>query len=140
MPVDVKDTDGGLGVVITGTGMVTGDEYTRALLPHLAQAPEQFAQYHYSLSDYSAVTEVEIPNSAVDEVARYCVAAATSNPEVVVAMVTNPGLPYGLARMWELLTDSLPWESMVFTEREEAEAWIRQRVRQRFGLENIGFS
>jgi len=139
VPVEVRDVNGGQGVVITGTGVITEADYIEAMIPHLTQDEDKFSQYRYSLSDYTGATQVDVPNHAVERVAQYCEYAARGNPLPVVATVAGSGLPFGLTRMWEILVDTLPWETMSFTDRDDAEAWLRMRVKQKFGLDDISF-
>ena len=46
----------------------------------------------------------------------------------------NRDLTYGLARMTEMLIDVTGWESKVFRNREDAEAWIKERVKEKYGI------
>jgi hypothetical protein len=41
--------------------------------------------------------------------------------------------------MWEILTEDTAWETMAFEEKEDAESWIKERARARFGLEDLTF-
>ena len=44
-------------------------------------------------------------------------------------------LGYGLSRMWEVLSDQSGWEMQIFRSRAEAERWIQQRAKQKFGID-----
>ena len=60
MPIEMRDLGGGIGVIITGQGVVSDEEWVDALVKHLTQDEDKFKKYRYSLSDYTAVTEIEL--------------------------------------------------------------------------------
>ena len=85
MPIEVKEVNGGLGVTITARGVVTDAEYLDALGKHLTTDQETLKTYRYSLSDYTAVTKVDISAEAIRVVASLCTRAAKINPDPVIA-------------------------------------------------------
>jgi hypothetical protein len=42
--------------------------------------------------------------------------------------------------MWEVLTNNTKWEKMVFRDRSDAEAWIRKRIEEKYGIDNLTFN
>ena len=140
MPIEMKDADNGLGVIITGHGAVTENEYVSVFTKHLTQDREKFKNYRYSLLDWTAVTEVGVSTKAIDHVAQLCSEAIKLNPDPVVAHVADQKLTFGLSRMWEMLVGEPRWETMVFRAREESEVWIKQRIMEKYGLKNLTLS
>jgi hypothetical protein len=62
-------------------------------------------------------------------------------PELVTAVVVPSDFGFGMARMWEILTERPGWSTRAFRSRAEAEAWLRDEVRRKFALElpkNLG--
>jgi len=110
------------------------------LKEHLTQDEEKFKKYRYSLSDYTATTEFDVSNESVELIAKYCQKASIVNPEAVVAIVANQDLIYGLARMWEMLSYKTEWEKMVLRNREDAEAWIKERVKGKYGIGDLSLA
>ena len=139
MPIEIKDSDNGLGVVITGRGIVTEDEYLELFKEHLAQAGDQFKKYRYSLNDWTEVSAVEVTSDAIAQIAELCKQAAKINPDPVVAHVAARDITFGLARMWENLAYETKWEIMIFRQREDAEEWIRQIVKEKYGIIGLTF-
>ena len=139
MPIEIKDLDGGRGTLIFGKEVLTGEEYLRALEDHLTSDKEKFKKYRYCLSDYTAVTEAEIPSGDIELMAEMCVEAAAVNPDVVVGVITDDDLLYGLSRMWEILIDNTTWETMVFRNRKDAFAWVEKRVKEKHGIDDLTF-
>jgi len=61
--------------------------------------------------------------------------AAIAQPGALLAVASPGDLGYGLSRIWEVLMEQVGWETMTFRSRAEAEAWIRQRAKLKFGLD-----
>ena len=125
MPIDIKDLDNEQGVIILGYGILTGKEYINALKSHLSQSDAKFKKYRYSLSDYTKVTQLDVSSSDVGLVAKLCEKASVTNPNIVVAVVADNDITFGMSRMWEILSDKTNWGIMVFRKREDAEKWIK---------------
>ncbi len=140
MPVEVKDVDGGLGNIIVYRGVVTKEEYLDALIKHLTQDKEKFKQYRYSLNDAMAISEITLSVEEISLVANYCKSAASVNKNAIVATVVKQDFVYGLARMSDLLRDETGWKSEVFRNMNEAKAWIRKMVSERFGIKDLTFT
>lgn len=140
MPIEIIDLDEGKGNILIGSGIFTGKEYIDALKIHLEQDGEKFNKYKYSLTDLTAVTELkEWPNSVVDESVYLCKQASQINLDAVIAIVAIEDFPFGLSRMWEILMDETDWEIMVFRNRDEAEDWIEQRAKEKYGIDDLTF-
>ncbi len=139
MPIEMKDADNGLGVIFTGRGVITENEYAESYTKHLTQDREKFKNYRYGLNDWTAVTKVEVSTQAIDEIARLCNEALKINPHPVVAHVADKNITFGLSRMWEMLLGVTKWETMVFRSRDEAEAWIKKKVIEKYGIDYLSF-
>lgn len=137
MPINIRDVDGGLGVLITATGILTDDEFTKAIRQHLAQDQEKYRRYRFCLADYSGVTEDHVSSHTIRAVASMCKSAADVNPKIVVADVAKRNLEYGLSRMWEILCDETAWETRTFRSSGEARKWITGRVKERWNITDI---
>ena len=137
MPIKIKDCDGGIGVRLVFRGIVSDQEYLESLKRHLTQDNEKFKKYRYSLTDLSALTEARVTNETIQHVAYFCEEASKINPNPVVVLFTDNDLFYGLSRMFESLVANTNWETMVFRSKNEAVEWIRERVREKFGIDNL---
>jgi hypothetical protein len=139
MPIEIRDLGGGIGSIIIARGIVTDEEFVKAFKKHLKQKKEKFIKYRYTLLDWTAVSIIAVTRKGVELVANYCINSSTVNPDVVIAQVADNDLVFGLARMWEMLSDTTKWEIMVFRNREEAEDWIKKRVEEKYGIEDVTF-
>ena len=140
MPIEMKDADNGLGIIVTGRGVITENEYVGSYTRHLTQDRDKLKNYRYNLNDWTAVTKVEVSTKAINQIAQLCSDAMKINPDAVVAHVADKQITFGLSRMWEMLLEKPTWETMVFKSREVAEAWIKKRITERYGLNDLTFS
>ena len=85
------------------------------------------------------MTDVEVSSNTIDQIAQLCKNSAKINPYFVVAHVGEKDITFGLSRMWEILSDNTKWEIMVFRNREDAEAWIRKKVKEQYGIGDLTF-
>ena len=137
MPIEVRDLDEGLGIFVLGTGSVSDEEYINAHKSYLTQDNDKLKKYRYSLSDYAGVTQANTSTQAITTIANLCKKASRVNPNAVVAVVANKDLIYGLARMSQTLMDETGWEHEVFRNREDAESWIKKRVKEKYGIVDL---
>ena len=64
--------------------------------------------------------------------------AAKINPDIVIALVTEKIRAHGLSQIWKAYMDETEWESKTFSSRDEAILWIKQRVKEKFGIDVTG--
>lgn len=109
---------------------------------HLQQDEEKYKEYRYSLTDLTAVTQVEeVSTSDIHMSVNLCKQSAKINPDAIVAIVANKDILFGLSRMWEILMDGKTgWDIMVFKTRDTAETWIKEKAKEKFGIENLQFN
>lgn len=137
MPLTIQDLDGGLGVGIVGEGVLTDGEFTEVLEGHLTQPEEIFKRHRYTIADWSGVTEIEVASESVVRIAVLSRQAARKNPHIVVASVAGTDLSFGLTRMWEAQLGGIPWKTKTFRVRDDALEWIREKVKDLYGIEDL---
>jgi len=102
-------------------------------------------KYKYILIDHTALTKMDITNETVEFIAGLCAGTSKVNPDSIVAMVTdvtigaNIDLINRISRMYELFIHRSCWETMVFRTKSEAVRWIREKVRDKFGIDDLIF-
>lgn len=139
MPLLIKDLDNGIGSLIIGSGVITREEYVTVLKKHLTEDLDKFRKYRYNIADYTSASRVEVLAEDIRMIANLSKEAAKLNSEAIVARVAPIDLIFGLSRMAQVFLDETGWEIMVFRARDEAEAWIRKRAMEKFGIENLRF-
>lgn len=136
MAIDLKRTEDQCGVIITYSDFLSDDEYKRKMLDHFAEDIEIFSSYRYSISDFLALDKLDVTTDTIALIARHAEQAARRNPDVVIALVANQDLVFGLSRMWASMAMDLPWEINTFRNREDADAWVREQLKARFDIHN----
>ena len=140
MPMEITDLDGGRGNLISGTGVVTEEEYVETFKRHLSQNLDKFKRYRYSICDYTNVTDTNVSTAAITLISNLCEKAAAVNPAAVVAVVASQDWIYGLARMGQSLMYGVGWEQMAFRCRVDAEVWVKERVQEKYGITDLSFA
>jgi hypothetical protein len=126
--------DNGKGVLYVCAGLVTGQELIDAnglIFSH----DEQLKRLRYAVMDQTGIQSVDLVFDDLKSIEKANRQAATTNPDLVVAIVVHKTLPAALTRVWDLRTSDMPWEKKVFEGKEEAYAWLKGVVRERFGME-----
>ena len=133
MPIEVKYLDAGKGVVLTASGIVTGEDFIEAsneiFSRDLAAEP-----YLYAVVDFDGSNGTNISTSQLREIANRDLLASRYLPKGVVGIYANNDLPFALARIWQILVESSGWETRIFRSRPEAVSWVKQRVVDKFGV------
>lgn len=139
MPINIFDLDNGIGCNIVANGIVEDLEYVSALKKHLSQNPNKLQKYTYTITDFSAVEDVEISTESIKLVAELCKDITKFLPETLVALVAEEDFMFGLSRMWEMWADETNWEIQVFREKNSAIDWLKYRINEKFGIRNLTF-
>ncbi len=139
MPITIQDVDGGRGVLIRGEGVVEREQFLAAFQKHLCEDQEALSRVVFSLSDYTAVTALDVLGRDVDQIAVWIRDAAPVLRDPVIAFAAPQDLVFGLARMWEIMTDQMDLPVRVFRSRREAEDWISLEALRRHGIDDIRF-
>ena len=143
MPIVIQDADGGIGHIIVTKGTITGKELVDSLQVHAGHEQEKFKNYKYILIDHTALTKVDISNEAFEFIAGLWSDFSSVHPDSVAAMVTNVGIGADIdlinriSRMHELFIHRSHWETLVFRTRIEAVRWIKEKVRDKFGIQKL---
>jgi hypothetical protein len=140
MPVEIYDCDDGLGHYIVVRGAASVEEYVDAFKRHLEQDEEKFKKYMFCLCDYRGIKQFDLSSPMVQQLADMSVRAMEINSDAIVALVADQDLYFGLSRMFEALVFDKGWETYVFRSKEKALDWIRERVKEKFGIDNLTFN
>lgn len=145
MPIEIKDCDGGIGNIIESREVVTDQELIDSLKRHLTHDKEKFKKYKYILYDHTALTKMDITNETVEFIAELIAETSRVNPDSIVAMVTNVTIGASIdlinriSRLHELFIYRSFWETMLFRTKPQAVRWIREKVRDKFGIDDLTF-
>ena len=135
MAITIRPLDGGLGVLEVGSGAVDGLQILQAEAGFLTD--ELKRSIRYWLTDFSGIEASRTTSEQIIELVESQAERESAMPDVVVAIVARLEVTFGMTRMWQLRMDARGtlWETRVFRTRPEAEDWLRERMREKHGVE-----
>jgi hypothetical protein len=135
MPVDLEFIHRGVGLLYLCDDPLTGREMSEAN-ERLLASPEEVRGVRFALVDMRRITALE---ASTDELRAFAEQdrriAAFASTGLLVAVVAEQLLAYGLTRMWEAFAIEIGWETQAFRAGAAAEAWIRTRLKEKFDIE-----
>jgi hypothetical protein len=117
----------GHGLLLVGFGRLTGKEVLDAKKA-LAAEEDRFRQIAFALVVFRDVTELDVTIGQVRELAEIDKQLARLAPDVAVAVVAPGDEAFGLARMWQALTETTGWQTEVFRTQKEAASWLGRKT------------
>lgn len=106
-------------------------ETKRALATRFADG----VSWLFIIVDLSEATSMDAQTSEIETlVAQDRILAALTRSGLPFAVIAPHDSYFGVARMWQAICDDIDWEIKIFRGRALAEAWIRDRVAQKFGV------
>jgi hypothetical protein len=145
VPVDIQDCDGGIGIIIAFRGMATDQDLIDSLKNHLSHDNDKFRKYKYILIDSTDLTKVVFTNETVEFISGQLSGDARVNPDpvvavvVYVAMTANTDLLNGVSIIHQLFFNRSCWKRTIFRTRIEAIRWIRKKLKDKFGIDDLKF-
>jgi len=145
MPIEIKDCDDDLGNIIESRAMVTDQELISSIEWHLTDDKNNFKNYKYILIDQTELTKLDITDETVELISGLIADISKANPDPVVAMVAyvtygaNIDLINRISRLHELFIYRSCWETRLFRTKPRAVKWIRERVSDKFGIDDLTF-
>jgi hypothetical protein len=145
MPITIKECDDGIGLIIESRGTVTDQELIDSLERYLTKDKEKFKTYKYILIDQTALTTLDISDATIDHISGLFADVSSINPDSIVAMVAyvsygaNIDLINRISQMRKLFINQSCWESLQFKTRPQAVRWIKEKVNEKFGIDDLSF-
>ncbi len=134
MPIELKFLDNGAGVLYHFKGLVTGKEIIE-INEEVFSSPESLKRLKYGVIDQTQIDSLNVSTADLLIIARQDSLAADVNSEAVVALIAALDLAFGLSRMWETITENIPWQKKVFRSKDEAYEWTRAKIREKFSID-----
>ena len=127
MPIVLTEIENGIGVALTCSGIVTGQEMIEANMVLLSMGT-RVRDWRFCVVDHTAVQSVDYSPEDVQITADLDHAIALNTRKgMLVAIVAPSDVQFGFAQMWRDLARRTGWETMVVRTREQAEEWIRTK-------------
>jgi len=119
-----------------GEGIVTGEDVINAN-KEIFSSEEKMKNFKYGFIDYSNAFHFDASGDDAKIIADQDMEASKFIPDAILAILAREDLVFGLNRMWEMIAENagLQWETMVFRDREKAEAWTKDRIRDKFSID-----
>jgi len=132
--VNLKYLDNYQGVIFSCYGVSTGEELKEALRRVVKK--ESLENLKYALIDQTAVTSyVRTASDTIDFVNIQKYMGISVPDDAIVAVVAPSTLGYSLASVWEMKVSEVGWVTKIFKTKEEAEVWIRAKMKDQFDIE-----
>lgn len=98
------------------------------------RAHEDFYEEHWDayveadrhLADYRGVDLTHMESDHIRTLASRNVEIAEVRPPLQIAVLVDPGVAYGFARMWEQYAFETGWPLKLFTDEDAAWAWLQE--------------
>ena len=126
MPVRIHYREDGIGLELTASGVLTGHEVFE--MNKELYSGELLKRQRYQLVDCLDVGEFLVTPGQARKLAEQDLAAAKMNPDMVIAVIADNDLGFGMSRMWESFVDRGTLRTRVFRDRESAEEWLESVV------------
>ena len=134
MPAEIKFFDRGIGILLKGEGLVTGQELINCLTE--IYSSEKIAKnLKYSIVDFTSIESMEVSKSEIEAIAEIHKNAEKISPDRVVAVAASKDIAFGLSRVWDANIGENQWERTIVRSRDEAESWVKEKVKSKFSID-----
>jgi len=115
---------------MVGKGIVSGKEICNSL--NEIYSGEILLRQKYQIWYFIDVEKFDFPKNDFIRMVDKDMKASKINPNIIVAVVGNEDLIYGIARMWEIHMEvrESGFETMTFRKKEDAEVWISKKLNE----------
>jgi hypothetical protein len=128
MPIQIKYINGGIGVEFIASGVVTGTDIIAANKEIYRE--ENLLIQRYQIVDRTQCTEYEVSTKEIRIIAEQDIAAATINPNIIIAFISKTDLQYGISRMYQAYVGDSGFLTGLFRDRKSAEEWIKTQLKK----------
>ena len=128
MPIQKKYRDGGIGVEFIGSGIVTGADIIAA--NKKIYSNKDFSKQRYKIVDRTNCTGYKVSTEEIRIIAEQDKAAAKTNPNIIIALISTTDLQYGISRMYQAYVRDIGFLTEVFRDRKSAEEWIKNQLKK----------
>jgi len=128
MPIQIKYIEGGLGVEFIGSDVVTGTDIIEANKEIYSN--ENFSRQRYQIVDRTNCAEFQVSNEEIRIIAEQDKAAAKTNPNIIIALISKTDLQYGISRVYHALVGDSGFLTEIFRDRKNAEEWIEKQLKK----------
>ena len=118
------------GIIIRVEGLISGNEIKKAN-DIIYESPDKIKKIKYQICDLTIASDFSASESDIRAISNQDKKASEINPNMLIAVVGEKDVIFGLARMWEAFSYDSPFETMVFRKMEDAQQWIREKLHKK---------
>ena len=128
MPIEFSFRQDDQYSVATWSGKITDEEMMRAYMDYY-----ESDHWHSGLSEFADLGDADFSAVTTEGIRRFASAVLSKLGEIgaaptIGAVYAPKPLPFGMARMYGLLTEESPENTRIFKERQDAENWLHQEI------------
>ncbi len=121
-----------VGIIHTWSDIITGNDILSLLKPMFSK--HTFNEYKYWVTDFTGVTEFAISSDEIRSVVDLDKQAEKVNPNIIIIVIASKDNIFGLSRMWQIMADEISWETLVVRTKEEADDFLKKRLKEKFNI------
>jgi hypothetical protein len=122
------------GAVIRSAGEFHIDEMIEAKRDVAKKYPDG-VPWLFVVVDLSEVTSLNAQTAEVERlVEQDRLLAVLTRPELPFAVIAPQDSYFGMARMWQSISDGVGWDTQIFRDRIKTEVWIREQVQKKYNV------
>ncbi len=128
MAIQINYLDDGIGIEIVASDVVTGAEIIEAHKEIYNK--KNLQKQRYQIIDRSLCKEYLVSPEEVKKIAAIDKAASRNNPDIIIALISPSSLQFGMSRMWQAYVEDSGFSTEVFHDRESAEKWLKEQLKE----------
>jgi len=129
MPIEIQYLPDG-GVFLKGTGIVKASDIIE-MNEKLYATEDKIVNISYQLCDLTNIEDYSITTEEIKTLAEQDIKASALNKSMIIAVVGEKDVIYGLLRMWQSFSSSAYITSKVFRNLGDAKKWIEDQLHNR---------
>ena len=126
MTVQVKYLENGIGIEISESGTVTGEEVIEAHKEIYNE--DNFKKRKYKIVDRTDCTKYQVYPEDIVKIAEIDDEASRINPNFIIAVISTTSLQHGMTRMWQAYMKNDAFITKNFPDRTSADNWINSYI------------
>lgn len=127
MPLKIELIDNGLGAYLHAKGSLKAEDYYIPIMEHLSRPDEELKKIIYMITDYRAVTKIEINLGYVSKIAKKANAVSKINSDLIKASIATNDVVYGMIKMFGALAKFTGWTMSSFRNKKDADEWVQKK-------------
>lgn len=126
MPINTVYADDRRGVLLEYSGAIESSELVQAFRDIVHD--KSFNQLLYFICNRTGSDQIDISSEYIHQLANISRIHSRKNPELLFALVCHNKLEFGMARMYQIMTDGDGFTAEIYRSLDEAHSWINNEL------------